>query len=222
MIHTKSFPILSCLFLLVFSCTPKGNADGQPTTTSTTRNLPSGGCEDCELMFVGMPKNLNAVDTSRGWVVEGQKLVVSGKILKLDQKTPAENVILYYYHTDMAGEYSYKEGLPLAARRHGYLRGWVQTGHDGQFNIYTSKPAQYPGGTTEAHIHILVKEPDINIPYWIDAWVFDDDPLLTQDLRKRLENRGGSGIMKLQLENGILRAEQNVILGLNVPGYPVN
>jgi protocatechuate 3,4-dioxygenase beta subunit len=67
---------------------------------------------------------------------------------------------------------------------------------------------------------VIVKEPDIDQPYWIDGWVFDDDPLLTTELRNRLPNHGGSGIMKTEMENGIQVVHQEVILGLNIPGYP--
>jgi protocatechuate 3,4-dioxygenase beta subunit len=171
-------------------------------------------------MFVGMPENLNAIDTSEGWFEEGQKLIVHGTVFRPDQKTAAESIIIYYYHTDQKGYYSPGDKTDAGSRRNGRLRGWVKTGPDGTYSIYTSRPAQYPTNNTEAHIHILIKEPDLDKPYWTDAWVFDDDPLLTPSLRQRLENRGGSGIMKTRIEGDVQVAQQDVILGLNIPGYP--
>jgi protocatechuate 3,4-dioxygenase beta subunit len=44
------------------------------------------------------------------------------------------------------------------------------------------------------HIHITVKEADKN-EYYLDNYVFADDPLLTQEIRGKLKSRGGSGIM---------------------------
>jgi protocatechuate 3,4-dioxygenase beta subunit len=38
------------------------------------KTLPGGPCEGCEIMFLGMPLKLNAMDTTVGWFEEGQKL----------------------------------------------------------------------------------------------------------------------------------------------------
>jgi protocatechuate 3,4-dioxygenase, beta subunit len=210
--------------MLAVVCNTNGTVESLALQSSpqnpTLRKMPVGQCEDCELMFVGMPGQINAVDTTLGWSYEGQKLKVTGMVYHLNTKTPAKDVILYYYHTDLQGHYSPGPGINQEAKRHGHLRGWVKTGPDGLFTIYTCRPAQYPNRGAEAHIHVIVKEPDIDKPYWIDAWVFDDDPLLTPELRNRLSNHGGSGIMKTEMENGVQVAHQDVILGLNIPGYP--
>jgi len=63
-----------------------------------------------------------------------------------------------------------------------------------------------------------VKEPDKN-EYYLDDYLFDDDPILTQSKRNKLNNRGGSGIMKPIRENGMLTIERNIILGKNIPNY---
>lgn len=218
--HTLQTHSLIFLSTVLLACTPKNNAESQANQAKTTRSLSPGNCETCELIFIGMPDEINSVDTSKGWENEGQKLIVSGKIFEPDQKTPAKDIVLYYYHTDRNGIYSPGPGMPNAARRHGHLRGWVRTGADGAFTINTNRPANYPNSEFEAHIHVIIKEPDLNLPYWIDAWVFDDDPKLTPEMRKRMENRGGNGIMKPRIENGVQVANQDVILGLNVPDYP--
>lgn len=209
----------SLVFLLT-ACTTRNNVESQAPATQTIRHL-SGPCEDCELMFDGIPKEMNSVDTSDGWSKPGQKLIVKGKVVQLDKTTPASDIIIYYYHTDQKGYYSPGENKDAASKKHGRLRGWVKTGTDGTYAIYTSRPAQYPGNQIEAHIHVIVKEPDIDEPYWIDEWIFDDDPLVYPTLRQRLENKGGSGILKTTLEGDAQVAMHDVVLGLNIPGYPV-
>jgi len=171
-------------------------------------------------MYVGMPERINSVDTSAGWGEEGQPLLVTGKVMKADQKTPAPDIILYYWQTDNTGYYSPRPGMDEKAKRHGHIRGWVKTDNQGNFSIYTIRPAPYPDGTMPAHIHISVKEPDISNEYYIDDWVFDDDPILTSEQRKALPQRGGSGILKPYYEGKTLVAMDTIVLGLNIPGYP--
>tara|TARA_R110002050_G_scaffold109796_1_gene221125 strand:- start:48662 stop:48796 length:135 start_codon:yes stop_codon:yes gene_type:complete len=43
--------------------------------------------------------------------------------------------------------------------------------------------------------------------------------LLTKEIKESEKNRGGSGILKLEIKNGILTANRNLILGLNIPDY---
>lgn len=178
-----------------------------------------GGCEGCEIMYVGMPKHINATDTSAGWSEAGQKLMITGRVLKRDGRTPAPNVVLYYWHTDAKGQYSNRPGLTEGARRHGYLRGWVKTDAQGKYSIYTLRPAPYPDEGIPAHIHVVVKEPGLN-EYFIDDWVFDDDQLLTTAERRKMENRGGSGVLRILLNRNVQVAEDNIILGLNIPNHP--
>ena len=58
-----------------------------------------------------MTTNLKAINTSTGWAEKGQKLLVTRTVIKLDGKTPAPNVIIYYWQTDNNGYYSPSEGL---------------------------------------------------------------------------------------------------------------
>jgi protocatechuate 3,4-dioxygenase, beta subunit len=179
-----------------------------------------GGCETCELMYVGMPSNINSVDTSAGWNEPGQKLMVSGTVYKLDGKTPAAGVIVYYWQTDNNGLYSPSAAMDKGAGRHGHIRGWVKTGADGKYSIYTIKPVSYPNSNNPAHIHTLIKEPDIENEYYIDEFVFDDDKYVTAQVRSSQTKRGGSGILHLKTNGNMQVAIHDIILGLNVPGYP--
>ena len=113
--------MLTVIFLSSFflRCT----SDGQSQSTG----LVGGGCDGCELMFAGMPKNISSTDTSAGWWEEGQKLLVEGIVFQLDGETPASDIILYYWQTDNNGNYSPTPDMDQKARRHGHIRGWVKT-----------------------------------------------------------------------------------------------
>ncbi|WP_223034307.1 dioxygenase family protein [Hanstruepera marina] len=213
--------IMLGLSLLVLSCQGQTKQPTNTKTTSQTTNALVGGpFENRDFMFIGMPKNLKPTDTCPAWEQEGQKLLISGTIFKSDGKTPAPNVILYYYHTDVYGKYPNAKTLDSRIARHGYMRGWVKSDAQGQYAIYTVRPASYPNTEIMAHIHPAIKEPEIDIPYYIDEWVFDDDPFLTQRQRQNMRNRGGSGILKTTQEGDLQVAKHDIILGLNIPNYP--
>ena len=203
----------------LLACGGKNPIESQSVSPPTARIL-NEHCQDCELMFINIPDKILSVDTTDGWSEDGQKLIVSGKVFGPDKSTYASDVVIYYYHTDQKGYYSPGTYTDAGAHKHGRLRGWVKTGKDGSYKIYTSRPAQYPDHKIEAHIHVLIKEPDLDKPYWIDEWVFDDDPLLTSELRNRFQKRGGSGILEIKTDGNIQYANHDVILGLNIPGYP--
>lgn len=202
------------------SCNGHTNSNAVPTSKTETKELVGGGCDGCELMYVGMPRNINSVDTSAGWTEKGKKLLVTGTVFKLDGKTPAPNVVIYYWHTDKNGYYSPKAGLDEKAKRHGHIRGWVKTDENGKYSIYSIKPAPYPNENIPAHIHTSIKEPNIDNEYYIDEFVFDDDKFLTGEKRRALKNRGGNGILRVLISGDLQIAEHNIILGLNIPNYP--
>jgi protocatechuate 3,4-dioxygenase, beta subunit len=180
-----------------------------------------GPFENGEYMYIGMPDSIKPVDTSAGWTQKGQKLLITGTIYKPDGKTPAPGIILYYYHTDITGLYAAKQDTDPRVARHGYIRGWVKSDINGRYAIYTVRPAPYPNSDMESHIHPSLKEPGIDKEYYIDEFVFDDDSLLTGEKRKRLSNRGGSGILRPFVKDSLQIAEHNIITGLNIPNYPL-
>ncbi|GAB3931791.1 dioxygenase family protein [Mucilaginibacter myungsuensis] len=171
------------------------------------------------------PKHIAARDTSPGWQQDGQKLLLTGTVYKPDGRTPAPNVILYYYQTNTDGRYEYKPDEPLNLPRnslgqtHGYIRGWVKTGSDGKYAIYTVRPGTYPTRSEPAHVHVTVIETGAAKGYYIDDFVFDDDILLTRAKRLKMDGRGGSGILRLVQKGDLHIGERNIILGANVAGY---
>ncbi len=177
-----------------------------------------GPCEGCEAIFEYGNKRLVPADTLPKFQQNEPKLKVTGTVFKKDGKTPAENVIIYIYHTNRKGIYETKGDETGWAKRHGLIRGWAKTGKNGQYAFYTFRPAAYPDHSEPEHIHITIKEPDKN-EYYLDEYLFDDDPSLTQTIRNSLPDRGGSGIVKPKKEGGILTIKRNIILGKNIPDY---
>lgn len=176
------------------------------------------GCEDCEMMFEGMPKTLSWQTTIADAKEAGERMEISGTIYQSDGKTPATEVILYVYHTDVKGEYT-PAATQVHARRHGHLRGWIKTDAQGRYQFSTIRPAAYPAQKFAAHVHPIIKEAAKN-EYWIDEYQFEGDPLLTQKDRANAQNRGGSGIIKLtKNEKGVWIGKRDIILGKNIPNY---
>jgi protocatechuate 3,4-dioxygenase beta subunit len=192
-----------------------GGVCSQP---ASDRVVIGGPCEDCEQMFEGMPP-------SPGWQIrvsppgeKGEPMVISGRILKPDGKTPAPGVILYVYHTDASGNYSLSEGQ-TDALYHGHLRGWMKTDSLGRYEFRTIRPASYPDSDAAQHVHPILFEPGKGY-YWIDEYLFEDDPHLTAKVRAAQPLRGGSGIISLRKDAvGVWTGQRDIIMGMNVPGY---
>ncbi len=177
-----------------------------------------GRCEGCDWYVLGMPEKLSAETTIAAPEEPGERLTISGTIYQKDGKTPAAGVILYVYHTDAEGNYSPAKNQTQAVR-HGHLRGWVKTGSDGKYIFHTILPASYPNSKISKHIHPTIKEPGLT-PYYIDEYLFEGDPFLTQQERQNEEKRGGSGIIKIQKnDQGAWIGKRDIVLGMNIPGY---
>jgi protocatechuate 3,4-dioxygenase, beta subunit len=180
-----------------------------------------GGCEGCEAIYetpVSFDK-LNSIDTLPDFNEPGPKIEISGTIYQPDGKIPAPGIILYIYHTDQKGLYSTRGNTEGWGKRHGYIRGWMKTNEQGQYKFYTLVPASYPNSSNPKHIHPTIKEPG-KTEYWIDEFVFDDDPLLPEKEKNRARPVGGGGVLKTFMKDGMLRANRNIVLGMNVENYP--
>ncbi|MFN2439725.1 MAG: hypothetical protein ABR503_11040 [Chitinophagaceae bacterium] len=218
----KKFILLFILFSFVgFTGCTQSTSQKNSTSSAKSDIRVGGSCEGCEAIYESpIPlENLSWTDTLPDFNERGPKLEVSGTVYQPDGKTPAKDVVIYIYHTDQTGRYSTKGDEKGWGKRHGYIRGWMKTNNEGKYKFYTLRPASYPNSQIEAHIHPTIKEPGKS-EYYIDAFVFDDDPFLTGNMRKKLENRGGDGILKPRERNGIWYAERNIYLGKNIPGYP--
>lgn len=202
------------LILFLYSC---GNSVSQNKAQNSTK-LIGGPCEGCEAVFEYGDRNLNSVDTLPDFNNEGTKIKITGTIYRNDGKTPAEDVILYIYHTDINGIYEKKGDETGWGLRHGYNRGWIKTNKDGKYAFYTIKPGSYPQSNNPAHIHPIILEPDGKY-YWIEEFHFEGDPFLTERQINPSSPRGSNGNLELIMKDGILTGTRDIILGKNVPGY---
>ena len=134
-----------------------------------------------------------------------EPMIISGTIFQPDGKTPAPNVLIYFYHTDSEGYYG--RGGEV---RDGHFRGWMLTGADGNYEFISIKPAPYPSRTDAAHVHMTLtglnfKEDSIN------TILFEGDPLIKEHERTSV-GKWGEFIPILKLEkgaDGILRGTRN-------------
>jgi protocatechuate 3,4-dioxygenase beta subunit len=204
------------MLLQIAGCSQSNNKNGSKTSKHV-----GGPCEGCEAIYESpIPfEKLKPVDTLPDYNEPGPRLEISGTVYERDGRTPAKDVVIYVYHTDQTGRYTPGKNAQGWEKRNGHLRGWVKTDKNGFYQFYTLKPAPYPNANIPAHIHIVIKEPGKN-EYYIDEFLFNDDPLLTPAERKKQEKRGGDGIIKLAAPaNGIIHGNRGIILGMNIPDY---
>ena len=206
--YSKKFLILSCLISL--SCQSQ-------IRDNDLRNV-GGKCEGCEALYEYGDKFLNETDTIPGFKEYSPKIKIHGTIYKNDGVSPAEDIILYFYHTNQEGIYDNKGKTKNWIARHGIHRGWIKTDKSGHFEIYTFRPASYPNSIAPQHIHMTIKEPN-TIPYYIDDIFFTDDPNFNSEFDKGNEARAGSGVITLKKNKGIWEARRDIYLGQNIPDY---
>lgn len=137
----------------------------------------------------------------------GERLIISGRIFGGDGRTPMAGARLYLYHTDARGVYS--SGGP----RHPRLRGWLETGPDGRYELKTIRPGHYPGRRVPAHIHATLRAPGY-AERWIDDFWFDGDPYLGPAERARASgNASFSPILHLERgPDGVFRGTRDLRL----------
>jgi protocatechuate 3,4-dioxygenase beta subunit len=168
----------------------------------------TSSCEWCGASEA--PAKAGWTTTIAGPKEPGERLVVSGTITRAGK--PVKDVVMYLYHTNEKGIYPKRGDETGNGRRHGYLRGWIRTDASGRYRFDTIRPAAYPGRRDPQHIHAVVKEPGRD-EYSIDAYLFADDPLLTREERAKLDDRGGSGILKVARDaKGVWQGRRDITL----------
>lgn len=104
---------------------------------------------------------------------------------------PLRDLLVYVYQTDARGWYA-AEAPHIAGmagdQRHARLFGYVRTGPDGAFEVRTIRPVGYPGTEFPAHIHVEVFRGEQNL--LVTELLFEDDPRLTPEARKRSLDAG--------------------------------
>lgn len=220
-------PTIRCWMLFVFimlAALPITHAvTGADAAGPRVSEVPLIGrpCEGCEAAFDGVPGAIPTRLALRAPDGPGEPMVLTGTV-RDGSSVPRPGIVLYVYQTDHAGEYPPHAGkttLGPSARRHGALRGWVQTDAAGRYAIDTVRPGGYPGTDIPQHIHLQVIEPGC-FTYFIDDVMFRDDPRLTPALERQLAHgAGGDGVVMPERIEGTWRASRDIVLGLAIPGY---
>jgi len=138
-----------------------------------------------------------------------EPMIISGMVFQTDGKTPAPNVLIYFYHTDSEGYYGRGNG----EIRHGHFRGWLLTGANGKYEFSTIKPAPYPNRTEAAHIHMTLTGKNFKEDL-IDTILFEGDKFITTQERNSAGRKGGfNPILKLEKgADGVLRGVRDIQL----------
>ena len=139
---------------------------------------------------------------------EGEPMIISGTVFQKDAKTPAPNILIYFYHTDMYGIYG-RRGEP----HHGKFRGWMLTDARGRYEFRSIRPASYPETTISAHVHMTLTGKDFKED-WIDSILFEGDKFISDRERNQAGRRGGfNPIVKLEKgADGIFRSTRDIQL----------
>ena len=134
-----------------------------------------------------------------------ERMIISGTIFQPDGKTPAPNILIYFYHTDSEGYYGRRGEV-----RDGHFRGWMLTGANGKYEFRSIKPAPYPNRTEAAHVHMTLTGKSFTEDS-INAILFEGDKFIKEQERNSV-GKWGEFIPILKLEkgaDGILRGTRD-------------
>jgi len=139
----------------------------------------------------------------------GEALIISGRIFAPEGTTPLEGINLFVYQTDATGVYSTRaqDGINRNTR----INGAMKTDAQGRYQFRTIKPGSYPGSRNPAHIHAYISGPGYP-EYWIDDFLFADDPFVTDEVKNRSDSKGSfSSVLKLERgQDGALRGVRDI------------
>jgi protocatechuate 3,4-dioxygenase beta subunit len=137
-------------------------------------------------------------------------MIIAGTVYQTDGKTPAPNVLIYFYHTDSEGYYRRPGG---DGARHGHFRGWMLTDAKGRYEFSSIQPAPYPERKWSAHVHMTLTGKSFREDS-IDSILFEGDKLITAEERKQAGKKGGfNPIVTLEKgADGILRGTRDIQL----------
>jgi protocatechuate 3,4-dioxygenase beta subunit len=140
----------------------------------------------------------------------GPRLKVTGVVYAADGRTPVPGASVYVYQTDARGYYRPENAM---GNRDPRLMALLRTDASGRYSFTTIRPGSYPGTRVPQHIHYEVAAKGHATR--IFEIVFDDDPLVTEEVR-RSAGRAGSVYSLKRVESrpsGVGLVVQDVVLG---------
>lgn len=139
----------------------------------------------------------------------GRRLEVRGVVYARDGRTPVPRASVYVYQTDARGYYRPDDAM---GNRDPRLKALLRTDAAGRYSFTTIRPGSYPGSRVPQHIHYEVAaDGHGSLVFEI---VFDDDPFVTEEVRRRAAQPGSIYSLK-RVEpgpGGVGRVEQDVVL----------
>lgn len=161
-----------------------------------------------EAPYPQAPNKLSSVASIVSEDEPGTRLIISGKVYRSDRTTPYSGLILYFYQTDVTGVYNKVDGSYRKPRLH----GWARTDEKGSYELRTIKPGSYPRRREAAHIHVTVKTG--SSARWLDAYLFEGDPNLSQEEARQVDALGRfSPVLRLtQGTKGELIAVRDIVV----------
>ncbi len=152
---------------------------------------------------------LSSVDTIPGFDTKSDKLKVTGTVYLADGTTPAKGVIVYIEQADEFGNFELKKHND---KRYVENRGWIKTDANGNYTFYTYVPGGDRRYRMLQQLFVSVKAPN-SVEQNIESFLFNDDPLLTKQCRKKINKKGDpSRILSPKKEGKLLVAQKNIIL----------
>jgi catechol 1,2-dioxygenase len=122
---------------------------------------------------------------------QGERLVLTGTVLRPDCKTPVVGASIDFWHCDHAGAYDIKTPDEKIAPENFRFRAMAQTDKDGRFIFETVVPGRYgippglegfekyAGQTRPAHFHLTITHP-IYLPLTTQLYI-KGDPFIAKD-----------------------------------------
>ena len=195
---TRLTPI-GFLAALIFAETLIAQVDRDPKYPPTlSGGAPCGSCNE--------PKELSWKTVIPPKDEPGEPLVITGRVFKVDGKTPAEGMVLWVYHTDRTVYYNAQDDAS-----HPRLNGWMKIGADGKYEFRTIRPGAYPHRTTPAHIHAHVYGPGYSERSIYDYWFKDDPRINDKELKQQADNGGHPVIVEVKRgSDGVWRGERDI------------
>jgi len=139
----------------------------------------------------------------------GTPLMVHGKVVLPDGRTPAKGVVVHAYHRDRDG---FDFGPNDSALTTWRLQGWVKTDAEGRFEFQSIRPAPDHLGREGSHVHFTVESEQFG-RQWAPMLFFADDPRVTESQRRQSREAGDFGsVREVSVVDGVQQVEVRIRL----------